>query len=90
MIFILGWLVIGCMSNFIILLHDYLVTRNKNIASYNKAYGITKINILAMIVNIVLWPVSVVSIILYRTNSSAREFYNKAIDEMYSQDKHIF
>lgn len=85
MIFLLGYLMVGCITNLTILIHDYF-TRNNNIEAYDRSYGNTRTNILAVIVNVALWPVSVVSIILYSTNPTARKWYNEIIDKMESKD----
>lgn len=74
---ILGYLLIGCFVDIAILLHDLIFFKDDN-ETYKSAYAKTiKTQLLIFIWFALLWPLIVVALILYYTNTKFRAFVNE-------------
>lgn len=79
---ILGYLLIGCFVDIAILLHDLVFCRDSNEA-YTYAYAkAIKTQLLNFIRFALLWPILIVSLVMYYTNAK----YRAEVDE-YSRQK---
>ncbi len=74
---ILGYLLIGCFMDFAILLHDLIFCKDNN-ESYKYAYAkAIKTQLLFFIQFALLWPLVIVTLILYYTNAKFRAVVNE-------------